>query len=253
MSRVLVIDDHPIVLQGVRQLLEDAGVNQITQALTLAEGFRLYRTHKPDVIIVDLAMRNGALGGLSFIRRLRLHDQQTPILVLTMHSDPVIVSRALEVGATGYVLKDTSSDEVLKAFQRVRENRPYLSHDLASEVAFMEARGTTNPLRRMTVRELQTLALVAEQALRRHRREFARELQDRRQHVHPAQGQARCAHAARVDAHRDPTSALGDGEGPPRLIAIFVNSGGAQFREYLVLAQPNMIRDYAQVTSAKIQ
>jgi len=79
MSRVLVIDDHPIVLQGVRQLLEDAGVNQITQALTLAEGFRLYRTHKPDVIIVDLAMRTRALGGLSFIRRLRLHDQQTPI------------------------------------------------------------------------------------------------------------------------------------------------------------------------------
>jgi two-component system invasion response regulator UvrY len=81
MSRVLVIDDHPIVLQGVRQLLEDAGDNQITQALTLAEGFRLYRMHKPDVIIVDLAMRTGALGGLSFIRRLRLHDQQTPILV----------------------------------------------------------------------------------------------------------------------------------------------------------------------------
>src|SRR5262245_44960744 len=160
MSRVLVIDDHPIVLQGVRQLLEDAGVNQITQALTLAEGFRLYRTHKPDVIIVDLAMRTGALGGLSFIRRLRLHA--SPILVLTIHSDPVIVSRALEVGATGYVLKDTSSDEVLKAFQRVRENRPYLSHDLASEVAFMEARGTSNPLKRMTVRELQTLALVAE-------------------------------------------------------------------------------------------
>ena len=125
MSRVLVIDDHPIVLQSVRQLLEDAGVNQITQALTLAEGFRLYRTHKPDVIIVDLAMGTW-LGGLSFIRRLRLHDQQTPIFVLTMHSDPVIVSRVLEVGATGYVLKDTSSDEVLKAFQRVRENRPYL-------------------------------------------------------------------------------------------------------------------------------
>ena len=162
MSRVLVIDDHPIVLQGVRQLLEDAGVEQIAQARTLAEGFRLYRTHKPDVIIVDLAMRTGALGGLSFIRRLRLHDQQTPILVLTMHSDPVIVSRALEVGATGYELKDTSSDEVVKAFQRMRDNRPYLSHDLASEVAFMEARGTTNPLRRMTVRELQTLALVAE-------------------------------------------------------------------------------------------
>jgi len=162
MTRVLVIDDHPIVLQGCRQLLEDAGVREIIQAQSLADGFRLYRAHKPNVIIVDLALQVGALGGLSFIRRLRFNDQATPILVFTMHSDPVIVSRALEVGATGYVLKDTSSDEMLKAFRKVRDNRPYLSHDLASEVAFMEARGTTNPLRRMTVRELQTLALVAE-------------------------------------------------------------------------------------------
>jgi two-component system invasion response regulator UvrY len=162
MTRVLVIDDHPIVLQGTTQLLEDVGVKQVHQAQSLADGFRAYRTQKPDVIIVDLAMHNGSLGGLSFIRRLRLHDQDTPILVFTMHSDPVIVSRALEVGATGYVLKDTPPEEVQTAFQRVRDNRPYLSHDLASEVAFMEARGTTNPLRQMTVRELQTLALVAE-------------------------------------------------------------------------------------------
>jgi DNA-binding NarL/FixJ family response regulator len=161
-TRVLVIDDHPVVLQGCRQLLEDAGIDNILQAQSSSDGFRLYRMQRPDVIIVDLAMRAGALNGLSFIRRLRLHDQRTPILVLTMHNDPVIVSRALEVGATGYVLKDASADEVLKAFQKVREGRPYLSHDLASEVAFMEARGTTNPLKRMTVRELQTLALVAE-------------------------------------------------------------------------------------------
>jgi two-component system, NarL family, invasion response regulator UvrY len=161
-TRVLVIDDHPIVLQGFRQLLEDIGVEKIVQAQSVDEGFHLYRTQQPDLIIIDLALQTGALGGLSFIRRLRLHDQRTPVLVFTMHSDPVIVSRALEVGATGYVLKDTSSDEVLKAFQKVRDGRPYLSHELASEVAFMEARGTTNPLKRMTVRELQTLALVAE-------------------------------------------------------------------------------------------
>jgi two-component system invasion response regulator UvrY len=162
MTRVLVIDDHPIVLQGCRHLLEDVGVEQIIQAQSLADGFRLYRARKPDVIIVDLAMHTGSLGGLSFIRRLRVYDQQTPILVFTMHSDPVIVSRALKVGATGYVLKDAPPEEVQTAFRKVRENRPYLSHDLASEVAFMEACGTTNPLRRMSVRELQTLALLAE-------------------------------------------------------------------------------------------
>jgi two-component system, NarL family, invasion response regulator UvrY len=162
MTRVLVVDDHPIILEGCVQLLKAAGASQIMQAQTAIEGFRLYRTQKPDVVIVDLAMRTGTLNGLSFLRRLRLHDQETPVLVFTMHSDPVIVSRALELGATGYVLKDTSPEEFLKAFQHVRDGKPYLSHDVAADVAFKQAREKANPLRRLTLRELQTLALVAE-------------------------------------------------------------------------------------------
>jgi DNA-binding NarL/FixJ family response regulator len=162
MTKVLVIDDHPIVLQGCKQVLEDAGVDSVAQASSLVDGFRQYRTIKPDLIIVDLSVRSGALDGISFIRRLRVHDKSTPILVFSMHSDPVIVSRALQVGATGYLLKDTWSDEFVKAFQKVREGIPYISHELASEVAFMEARGTSNPLRSLTLRELQTLSLIAE-------------------------------------------------------------------------------------------
>jgi len=161
--QVLVIDDHPIVLEGCRQFLKFAGVKRIIQTESLAEGFRLYRNKKPDVIIVDLAMRTGSLGGLSFIRRLRLHDTRTPILVFSMHNDPFIVSRALKIGANGYILKDTSGEEIVKAFEHIRNGIPYLSHELASEVAFMEARGrTTNPLRSITVRELQILSLLAE-------------------------------------------------------------------------------------------
>jgi DNA-binding NarL/FixJ family response regulator len=162
MTRVLIIDDHPIVLQGCRQLLEDSGVTKIIQAQGVAEGFHLYRAHKPDVVIVDLAMRSGVLNGLSFVRRLRLHDADTPLLVFTMHSDPIIVSRALELGANGYVLKDAPPEEVVAAFQRVREGKSYLSHELAAEVAFNQAREKTNPLRQLSLRELQTLALVAE-------------------------------------------------------------------------------------------
>ena len=160
MTRVLVIDDHPVVLQGCRQLLEDSGVDVVLQTRSLEDGLGLYRKNRPDVIIVDLKVGAGILGGLSFIRRLRLHDQRTPVLVFTMHSNPAIVSRALEVGATGYVLKDSSSDEILEAFQRVREGRPYLSQDLASAV--IEARGTFNPLKRLSVREQKALALLAE-------------------------------------------------------------------------------------------
>lgn len=162
MTKVLVIDDHPIVLQGCKRVLQDVGVEQVFQAASLAQGFRQYRAQKPDVIIVDLAVSTGALDGLTFVRRLRIHDRKTPILVFSMHGDPVIVSRALEVGANGFLLKDTWSDEFLKAFQRVRDGGSYLSHELASEVAFINARGVNNPLKSITIRELQTLSLIAE-------------------------------------------------------------------------------------------
>jgi DNA-binding NarL/FixJ family response regulator len=161
-TRVLIIDDDPIVLQGCRRLLEVSGVKQIVQARSVTEGFHLYRSQKPDVIIVDLAMRTGVLNGLSFLRRLRLHDQKTPVLVFTMHSDPIIVSRALEIGANGYVLKDAAPQEVLTAYEKVRDGKSYLSHDLAADVAFNQAREKTNPIKSLSLRELQTLALVAD-------------------------------------------------------------------------------------------
>lgn len=162
MTRVLVIDDHPIVLQGCQRVLEDAGVESITLASNPVEGFRAYRTEKPDLILIDLAMKKGVLVGLSFIRRLRIHDQRTPILVLTMHEDPVIASHALRLGANGYILKDTSSVDILRAMQTVRQGKTFLSHAIASAIAVMETKGRANPLHAMTLRELQTLELIAQ-------------------------------------------------------------------------------------------
>lgn len=162
MTRVLVIDDHPIVLQSCQRVLQDFGVEQVFQAASLSQGFRQYRAQKPDVIIVDLAVRTGALDGLSFVRRLRIHDRKTPILVFSMHGDPVIVSRALQVGANGFLVKDTWSDEFIKAFESVRDGGNYLSHELASELALLNARGANNPLKAITFREMQTLSLIAE-------------------------------------------------------------------------------------------
>ena len=101
--------DEPPPLSLVDPILTDNGVQGARLAIADNNKSGAFLGHK---------------GGLSFIRRLRLHDQRTPVLVFTMHSDPVIVSRALEVGATGYVLKDTSSDEVLKAFRRCAREDP---------------------------------------------------------------------------------------------------------------------------------
>jgi two-component system, NarL family, invasion response regulator UvrY len=128
----------------------------------LIEGFRAYRNDKPDVIIIDLAIKKGILVGLTFIRRLRVHDKHTPILVLTMHEDPMIASQSLRLGANGYILKDTSSVDIIKALQAVRQGKPFLSHAIASAIAVMETKGRTNPLSGMTLRELQTLELIAQ-------------------------------------------------------------------------------------------
>ena len=162
MTSVLVIDDHPIVLQGCRRMLEDAGVSTVLDAREIASGYRLYRRHHPDVVIVDLAMNGGALGGLDLIRRIKSHNARTRILVLSMHSDPIIVARALEAGATGYVLKDTASEELMKAFEKVSGGTPYLSSELAMQVALVRSGTQRDPLADLTPRELQTLSLLAE-------------------------------------------------------------------------------------------
>jgi two-component system invasion response regulator UvrY len=161
MSRVLVIDDHPIVLEGCRRVLLDAGFDEVLQASTVLSGFQLYRRAKPDIVIVDLAIRGSGLAGLSLIRRLRLNDDATPILVFSMHGDPIIASRALKAGATGFLAKDTGPKTFLEAIEKVRRSQPYMGHEMAMQVALLSsrARRETGDL---TSRELQTLALLGE-------------------------------------------------------------------------------------------
>ncbi len=162
MTTVLVIDDHPIVLQGCARILEAQGPVKVLAAVCMADGFSLYRSQSPDIIIVDLTMNTGLLSGLSFIRRMRVLNSRIPILVLSMHRDPVIVSRALQAGASGYVLKDSAAEDLLKAIQRVREGKPFISDELVAEIVLMEMRGKKHRLQSMTLRELELLSILAE-------------------------------------------------------------------------------------------
>ena len=162
MTKVLIIDDHPIVLQGCRRMLEDAGVTDVIAAADAESGYRLFSGKHPQVVIIDLGLHDGRLGGLELIRRIRADDMNVRILVFSMHSDPVVVAHALQAGATGYVVKDTSPEHFIEAFKKVRAGTRYLSDDLALQVAFANAPGAQNPLAGLTPRELQTLSLLAE-------------------------------------------------------------------------------------------
>lgn len=162
MTSVLVIDDHPIVLQGCRRLFEDVGICEVMEASSALVGYRLFLRRHPNVVIVDLALQGNGLAGLALVRRLHVQAPRTPILVFSMHADPVISSRALEAGATGYLLKDTSASDFLEAFEKVRRGLPYISRDLATQVAFLSARGKPGTVAELTPRELQTISLLAE-------------------------------------------------------------------------------------------
>jgi two-component system, NarL family, invasion response regulator UvrY len=162
MTKVLVVDDHPIVLQGCRRILEDAGGTTVFEASDVATGYELFRSQRPDVVVIDLSIRDVGLAGLSLIRRINADDPRVPILVLSMHRDPHIVLQALEAGAVGYVLKDTATDDLLKAVQEVQRGNRYLSHSLAIEVAVSRVPPRSQSLSDLTSRELDALTLLAE-------------------------------------------------------------------------------------------
>jgi two-component system, NarL family, invasion response regulator UvrY len=120
-------------------------------------GYRLYRRHRPDVAIVDLSMQDSGLGGLPLIRRMRANDPRLRITVFSIHGIRSPSCARWGPERQGYVLKDSSSEEFLKALA----GSPYLSHDLAMRVALIDTPACKNPLAELTPREPQTLSLLA--------------------------------------------------------------------------------------------
>ncbi|AWN51488.1 response regulator transcription factor [Methylobacterium sp. 17Sr1-1] len=161
MTRVVVVDDHPIVLQGARRLLEDAGA-EVRAAAGLPEGYRAILRHRPEVAVIDLAFPGRDLAGLALIGRVRKRAPATRVLVFSMHADPAIVARALAAGAVGYVLKDAPAGDLVRAYEQVRTGRPYLEGRLATEVALLQADPRRLLLGTLSPRERRILALLAE-------------------------------------------------------------------------------------------
>jgi two-component system invasion response regulator UvrY len=161
MTRALVIDDHPITLQGARTILEDMGIVAIEEAATIRAGYRLCLKTRPDLVIIDLTLEDDDLSGLALIPRIAALPDSPRMIVFSMHNDPTIVSRALAAGAASYVLKDDPSEELATAIRRVLAGEPYLSHALAMKLAMLQANrhvGTTS----LTEREAQILTLLGQ-------------------------------------------------------------------------------------------
>lgn len=160
--KVLLADDHKIVLEGLRGLLEEE-FELIGFATDGRELIELARKLRPDVVVADISMP--LLNGIDAVRKLLEEDSHVRVVFLTMHGDPTYASRALEAGASGYVLKHSASDELVAAIREVVRGGTFLSEGVGSDALQEIVGGTRRHIKEkieLTARQREVLQLLAE-------------------------------------------------------------------------------------------
>jgi two-component system invasion response regulator UvrY len=153
--RILIVDDHAIVRDGLTRLLATDGEHEVKPAASGREALITARSFRPDLVILDLNLPG--LGGLELLRRL-VQVGAGRILILSMHAEPLYARRALEAGAHGYVSKNAAPDELLTAVRRVAGGGRYVEAEIAQELALGAGHETLDAL---SPREIEIMRLLA--------------------------------------------------------------------------------------------
>ena len=158
-ARLLLVDDHAIVRAGYRHLLERQDrFTVIGEAATADEAYAMFRQHRPDVVITDLAMPGTS--GLEAIQRILCADAAARVLVFSMHVSPDLALAAMRAGALGYITKSSPPDVLLRAIADVLAGRNVLSPDIAQALALARLSGRRRPLEDLTPREFDVLCML---------------------------------------------------------------------------------------------
>ncbi len=164
-SRIVIVDDHPIVLRGMVQILHvEEDLRVVATAETPAEARASIEEHEPDLVIVDVALKNSS--GLDLVKEFRTQHPTLPILLLSMHEESVYAERALRAGARGYIMKREAPEQLVHAVRAVLRGEIYLSDRMVTRILhkFVSGRGTGqgNALDSLTDRELEVFRLMGQ-------------------------------------------------------------------------------------------
>ena len=159
MLKVLLVDDHQIVRDGLRTLLEREGFNVVAEAADGHEAVKFAETLRPDIAVLDLTMPS--LNGIDAAKEILRLSRKTRVIVLTMHTEEQYVLPALRAGVTGYVLKSKATADLIQAIKEVSRGMKYLSPGV-SNVAVQASLSKTDVPDLLSCRERQVLQLIAE-------------------------------------------------------------------------------------------
>jgi len=157
---ILVVDDHPIVRAGCRQLIQQIPTAKVVEAETGEEGYRLFQEIYPDMVLLDITLPG--IGGLEILRKMRANRENAKVLMFSMHEDPVFASRAMQAGARGYITKNNAADYLVEAIEQVLEGKTYLSPDTAQQLAMLNIGAGTSQLSDLSRQELEILRLLGD-------------------------------------------------------------------------------------------
>ncbi|SDY98440.1 two component transcriptional regulator, LuxR family [Saccharopolyspora shandongensis] len=156
--RVLVVDDHPVVRAGLKALLAgDAGIEVVGEAATAVEAVRQADAFRPDVVLMDLQLGDG-VEGVEATRRLLALDTPLRVLVLTTYDADTDITRAIDAGATGYLLKAGPPEELFQAIRAAAQGKTMLSPEIASRLL----QRSRAPEQSLSAREVEILELLAQ-------------------------------------------------------------------------------------------
>ena len=162
--RVLLADDHRMLREGLRRSMVDEGFDVVGEADNGEEAVRLAAELQPDVVLMDVSMPE--MDGVEATRIIRATDTATQVIMLTMHADTEVLAEAIRAGASGYLVKDCSTDEVADAVRMAANGETILSPQLAAtmldEVRRLEVPSPAEEDRIITKREEEVLQLIAD-------------------------------------------------------------------------------------------